>query len=249
MTQETQETVLLVARVQTVTHKRNQAGNTYLELDLVEEGRDFERKYRQWNNLETSKELCDICMTEGYGGDAYFRFSTYTRPAGQGRFYHNVDRVLDMVSTGVAGGVIQGLAQDDVAPPPLPPSQPIPVPAPTQPTNPPAVVPPIAQNGSKQPYIQGLDKNSNSIQRQVAVKSGIGGDGTGMLELRVRVLEAAYKSGMAFSLNPQEDPLGIGMMEDLWTWVIGRKGATGYADDIAEWLEFGIHTGKGGTAW
>jgi hypothetical protein len=251
MTQEVQETVLVVARVQSVTHKRNQAGNTYLEMDLVEEGRDFERKYRQWNNLETSGELCEICNGPDYAGDAYFRFSTYTRPAGQGRFYHNIDKVLGLVSLGSeVSDSGSGVIAEPPAPPPAPPmpNEPTPSPIPTPPTRPPSSAPSVAQNGHREPYIPGLDKNSNSIQRQVSVKSGIGGDSTGMLELRVRVLEAAYSSSLAFTHDPQEDPLGLHMMDTLWAWVVGRKGATGYADDIAQWLEFGVHSGTGGTS-
>jgi hypothetical protein len=228
--------------------KRSDNGNPYFEYDLMEQGKGFTVKHRQFDGLDAGTPSGQFARNAKVG--EIYRFQTFTRPAQGGGNYHNIRQIL-------GPGSFDSGAPDAPAPAPAPLSNdfdaafdqpgpnesPVPAPAPTP--GPATPQPPAAAgDGAQVPapfggrYIPNASANSISIERQVSVKSGIGGDRSGMLDLRVRIVEACLATGMAATMAADDDPLGLSVIDKYWQWVVGPEGTSGYIAQIAGWLEF-----------
>ena len=222
--QETEITALVISK----DGKRSANGNGYYEYSLQEVGKDFEVTYRQFDNVETGKPVAV--------GETW-RFLTYLRPAARGN-YHNIRNVLGQV---VDSSFQPQPSTDDFGPDPEfdgpPTSAPKPVlepfdegstPTPTRASNP----PPAGFQREAHRYIAGNSANSISIERQVSLKPGVD-----LMALRVRVLESALNSGMAQTVAEPDDPLGLGILDMYWGWVVQRS-IGDISGDASDWLEY-----------
>jgi len=228
-TQGRDSDVEIVAKVESKNGKRTADNNPYFEFELIEAGKDFAVTWRQFEGLDQDS-VSGRLAREAVPGDV-FRFLTFTRPATRGQ-YHNIREILERVEGGQQSS---GQSDPFVNDPAFDAPNVDTAPAPSRPTTNPARQPNAAPAGFQkegQRYIAGNSQNSISIERQVSVKAAVD-----LMALRVRVLESALSSGMAQTVAEPDDPLGLGILDMYWGWVVERS--IGHVSaDVSDWLEY-----------
>jgi hypothetical protein len=226
--QDTQVTAVILKK----DGKRTTDGNNkpYYEFTMQPLGSDFSRMCRQFDNLEKGTESGDIARTAKEGDTV--TFMEFLRPASGGGNYHNVRR---MVSMGAApAGNAPDPDFDDVPAAPAASAASAPDPDFDTPAAPPVVVKNPQRGFQKEAtrYIAGNSQQSISIERQVSMKAAID-----LMGHKANLVIALVNSGMAQTLAPEGDSLGLDVLNAYWGWVC-ENGIPGEAHNISEWLEY-----------
>ena len=226
--QDTQVTAVILKK----DGKRTTDGNNkpYYEFTMQPLGSDFSRMCRQFDNLEKGTESGDIARTAKEGDTV--TFMEFLRPASGGGNYHNIRRIVSM------GAAPAGNAPDpdfdDVPAAPAASAASAPDPDFDTPAAPPVVVKNPQRGFQKEAtrYIHGNSQQSISIERQVSVKAAID-----VIGHKTNLVIALVNSGMAQTLAPEGDSLGLDVLNAYWGWVC-ENGIPGEAHNISEWLEY-----------
>ena len=232
--QDTQVTAVILKK----DGKRTTDGNNtrYYEYTMQPVGSDFSRMCRQFDNLEKGTESGDIARTAKEGDTV--TFMEFLRPAPGGGNYHNVRR---MVSLGAApaGNEPDPDFEEVPVPPPMTSAAPAAsAPEPDPDFDTPAAPPVVVKNPQRglqkeaTRYIAGNSQQSISIERQVSIKAAID-----LMGHKANLVIALVNSGMAQTLAPEGDSLGLDVLNAYWGWVC-ENGIPGEAHNISEWLEY-----------